>query len=496
MSIARQAARGVAWNLALGVSTRVITLVGQLVLARYMLPEDYGAATNAAIVVLAANAFTSFSFGQYLIAKRAAPEVAFQAWLIHVGLGVVALVVVYPLRGPIGAWLGTPDMGQYVLGFAVASLIIDRMRYVPERLIMRALRFRALAAINGAGELAYMAAALAVVRPWGAYAVMFGAVVKSLVTSVLFLRAAPRREWLVRVRLRAADVRALLVYGVPIMIAIVTDNATRKWDNLIVSRLFGPGVVGTYNYAYNLADTPISNVAEHIGEVLMPSLSRMEPEQRERATVRAASLMGLVVSPLGVGLGAVAPTVVAAFFNERWGRLMPSMLAILSVMFVFPPMTWSVIAYVQAVQRTRIVMMSSAFRAVAVLALVAVGGYTGGPNGACIGAGVGFAVVSVATIIAAGHVTPLPTGAYLGGVARPLLPCIPMYLAVVGVAHALAAAGVPPAASLAVQIATGAVVYVGAAFVLVRRDASELIRLGREVIRRPPPGEPASRRPP
>ena len=37
-------------------------------------------------------------------------------------------------------------------------------------------------------------------------------------------------------------------------ISIVTDNATRKWDNLIVTHLFDPGVMGAYNYAYNLAE--------------------------------------------------------------------------------------------------------------------------------------------------------------------------------------------------------------------------------------------------
>jgi PST family polysaccharide transporter len=484
MSIAKQAARGVAWNMALGVSTRVITLIGQLVLARYMLPEDYGAATNASIVVLTANAFTAFSFGQYLIAKRAPAEVAFLAWVVHVALGLVALAVVYPLRGPIGAWLDTPDMGRYVLGYAIANLVIDRVRYVPERLIMRALRFRALATINGIGELAYMASALAVVKPWGAYAVVFGALVKSTVTSVLFLWAAPRREWLVRARLRAADLRDLLGYGLPIMVAIITDNATRRWDNLVVSRLFGAGVVGTYNYAYSLADTPISNVAEHIGEVLMPSFSRLAPEQRERAAVRSASLMGLIVSPLGVGLGAVAPTLVAALFNARWGEYMPAMLGILSTMFVFRPMTWSVTAYVQAVQRTRIIMVASMVRAVSVLALVAGLGYAGGPSWACVGAGLGFMLDCVVMIGLAGRVTALPAGAYLRGALQPLLPCVPMFLAVLGVQRALATAGAPPIASLVVQIAVGAVVYIGGAFVLVRPLVDELLRLAREALGR------------
>lgn len=482
MSIAKQAAHGVAWNMALGVFTRVLQLVGTLIVMRFVTPGDYGTVLTASITVITAGAATSFAFGQYLIAKRAAADVAAQAMVLYVALGVVAMTVVYVLRAPLGTLFEAPDMGQYVLGFAISNLL-DRMRYVPERLVMRALRFRALATINGIGELAYTGAALATVSIWGAYAIMFGWLARSAVTAILFLRVAPRAEWLVWPRMRAADVRGLFSYGTPIMIAIVADRAASRWDNLIMSKLFDPGVMGRYNMSYSLAEMPIVNVAEHIGEVLMPSFSKMEHEQRERAVIRAAALMGLVVSPLGVGLGAIAPTVVAALFDARWAAMAP-MLVILSVMTVFRPMTWSAIAYVQAVQQTRILMLSSFLRAVIVLSLVAVCGYLGGSNWACFGAGLGYALHSVLTIIVAGRATGMHAAAYLRGVARPLLPCIPMFLAVTGVERVLSAAGVPLVVSLALQIVTGAVVYIGCAFVLVRGDVDELLRIGREAIRR------------
>jgi len=257
----------------LGVSTRVLGLVGTLVLQRFISPAEFGAVNAASIAVTTASAFTSFSFGQYLIAKRASPQVATQAAILHLALGVAAAAIVYALRGAIGQVFNAPALGQYVLGYAVANLILDRVRYVPERILMRALRFRTLAMINGAGELALTATALATFHLFGAYAIMLGAVARSIVTSALFLATAPRAEWLVRARLRAGDVRDLLGYGIPIMIAIVTDTATSKWDNAIVSRMFGATILGGYNSAYNLAETPISNVAEHIGEVLMPSFA-------------------------------------------------------------------------------------------------------------------------------------------------------------------------------------------------------------------------------
>ena len=130
-------------------------------------------------------------------------------------------------------------------------------------------------------------------------------------------------------------------------------------------------------------------------------------------------------------------------------------------------------------------MLSSFLRAVMVLTLVAVCGRAGGPEGAGVGAGLGFALVCIATIVMAGRVTALPVGAYLRGVTRPLLPCMPMYLAVVAVAHGLAAAGVPLIASLVVQILAGALIYIAAALVLVRPGVDELIRIGREALRRP-----------
>jgi lipopolysaccharide exporter len=485
MSIAQQAARGVAWNMAFGLGSRVLQLIGTLILTRFINPDASGAVTEASIMVATASAFTSFSFGQFLIAKKAPASVAAQAMVIHMALGVIAMTVVYALRFWLNDLLNTESsvsMAPYVLGFAISALI-DRSRYVPERLLMRSLSFRTIATINGLGEIGFTIAALSTMAFWHERSVVFATVVRSVITSALFFWRAPRAEWMVRVRLRLQDVRDLITYGLPIMVAIVTDTATRRWDNIIVTKLFGPGVMALYQYAYSLAEMPIINIAEHIGEVLMPSFAQMEPAQRDRAAIRASALMSLVVSPFGVGLGAIAPTLADTVFNEKWRGIGP-LLTILSVMTVFRPMTWSAIAYVQAVQRTRIVMWASFIRAVVVLTLVAVGGELGGVNGACWGAGVGFALHSVLTIIATSRATGLSTAAYLGGCMRSLLPCAPMYFAVEAVSHALAAAGVPSLVSLIAQIAVGAVVYIVGAFVLCRPAAREVTRLARATLQR------------
>jgi PST family polysaccharide transporter len=232
---------------------------------------------------------------------------------------------------------------------------------------------------------------------------------------------------------------------------------------------------------------PISQVADHIGDVLMPSFVRLDDRQRRIGVVRAAALMALIICPLGIGLGAVAPTLVRAFFDERWHGMAP-MLTILSIMTVFRPMTWVPVAYLQAVQQTRLVMFLSFSRAVIVLPLVAAFGYAGGPEMACVGGCIGYALHSLGTIVISGRVTGLPVVSYLVGVLRPLIACVPMFVAVTMVDSMLETVAMPEIALLGVLIVVGAAVYAACALVLVRSTTLELFTLGMGVIR--PRGRP------
>jgi len=465
-----------------GVGARIIQLLGTLLLTRFIAPAEYGEISAAAVCVQTATQLSSFAFGQYLIAKRPPPEVAFQAALLHFGSGVLAMSVVMFFTPQLGALVEAPAMARFVPGFVVAQLI-DRLRYVPERLLVRDLRFRTVAIINSLGEILYTLTAVSFAPRFGGIALVGGWLVRSTFQAVMFIHRAPRAEWFVISPLRLEAMRGLFGYGGPIMIGGLADFAATRWDNLIVSRLFGPAIMGRYSLAYNLAETPISYVAEHIGDVLMPSYARMDPVQRRAAVVRAAGLMGLVVSPLAFGLGAVAPTVVHTFFDARWAPMAP-MLAILSVMTMFRPITWSATAFLQAQQRTRPIMTMSFLRAALLLSLMAVVGKIGGPNWACASAAISFTCYSVAMVVITGRTEQISARDYLVNVARPVLACVPMFACVLGLAQVLARAGVPGAVSLILQVIVGGVVYIASAFVLARTLANDLLALLRKTIRR------------
>jgi len=484
MSVAQAAARGVAWNMFFGTGARALQLIGTLVLTHFIAPDAYGAVLAASIIVLMIGTVTTLSFGQYLIAKQVPPPVAFQAAAVHVAIGIVAMLMVYLGRDELASWLDSPTMAPFVAGFAVAH-VLDRIRYVPERMLLRALRFKAVATMYGGGELLYTIVAVGLAPSYGAQSIVLATLVRSLVVCGLFLRVAPLREWFAPHRVEWPVVRSLWVWGAPITAAAVADRLATRWDSLIVAKLFGPGVMGHYNLAYSLAEVPINHVAEHIGGVLMPAFSKMGEDERRRAVVRAAALMSLLVSPLGVGLAAIAPTAVTALFNPLWAD-MASMLTVLSIMTVMKPMTWSSMAYLQAVGRTPLVMVLAVGRAVLVLTLLAILGLVGGPIWACFGVCIGMTVHAVVTIVATGRVTGVDARACLVGVSRPLLACAPIFAAVLACRALYGAFGVPALPGLVAEIVAGAAAFVVAAFIVARPTALEFIRLARDTLRRRP----------
>ncbi|RMH38129.1 MAG: oligosaccharyltransferase [Deltaproteobacteria bacterium] len=482
MSLAVRAARGAIWNIGTSVGTRLIGVVGTLVLARLLDPDTIGEVLVATALVLTAKQLSHIGFGQYVIANKPDRDGVFHATALMLGTIALAFAVLWWLRAPLSAAFGAPDAARYVPALVVGAFL-QRVGYTVSRVLARDLRFRAVAIGNSLGELAYPIVAVGLAwAGWGGDAIAAAFVARGAVQAAAFIAAADRREWLSPCRLSWARTVEILRFGVPLWIASLAHFASRQWDNLLVSRFFGAHAVGIYNYGYNLADIPASQVGEHIGDVLLPSFATIAPDQRRRALARATSLLALVVFPLATGLGAVAHTLVAVIFNEQWQAVAP-VLVILSSLSVVRPVGWTINSYLVALHRTGAVMLLEFIKLGALMALIAALSPLG-IEWVCAGVGLAFAANAAASVWLVRRADGIPAGPLVAGLIGPLMACGPMVGAVLGVRHVAAAMGWPATASLVAELFTGAVVYVPAALVLAPATSRDLIGLVRKALRR------------
>src|SRR5207253_1002410 len=94
-----------------------------------------------------------------------------------------------------------PTMARFIPGLALSTLL-DRLSYMPERILVRDMRFRVVSLARTAGELGYAATSvLLAAHGWGGSAIVGGNVIRSLAKLLCFAGAANARDWLEPCRL-------------------------------------------------------------------------------------------------------------------------------------------------------------------------------------------------------------------------------------------------------------------------------------------------------
>jgi lipopolysaccharide exporter len=277
-------------------------------------------------------------------------------------------------------------------------------------------------------------------------------------------------------------------FGWPLAIESVAHAGSRYWDNLLMAKLFSPGVTGTYNMAYNLADIPATQVGEQVATVILPSMAKLEPARRPRALERATALLSIVIFPMAIGLGLIAEPLIALVLPaDKWQEVAP-LLTILAVLSVFRPITWVLAMYMDAQDRATRLMVLEVGKLILLLAgIVFMSRWGVRASASAVGVAFGLsAIAGVGMVLGDG----VSARRLLLGFLQPLAACAVMCAAVLGIRY-----GIPgfeqfhPAIQLACEMILGALAYTAAALVLCRATASDLLSLVKSVRnkRRGPP---------
>ena len=475
-SISRRVVRGVAWTLPTSLGSRIAGLIGTLLLARFLSPAEYGEVSAAAIVIGTATSVTTFGVGIYLVSSRDVSRAeAFHATCWFLAMGVLALAFVSALTGPLGTWLDAPGLARF-MPLLVASALLDRVSYLPERMLVRKLRFRWLSVARALGELCFTGVSLALAATgFGAIALAWGGLCRSAFRFAAIVPAAARRDWLEPHPLRLATLRKIVCYGMNVAFTSIAGFGMRRWDKLLVSRYFSPAVMGVYNYAYNLADTPAVAIGEQMADVISASFPHVEQERRPAALVRSFTMISLVMLPLAAGLGAVAPTLVDTFFPNRWAGL-GTMLVWLATLSAARPLADVVNSYLYACGRPRTVLwLEWLGLGMVVVSLSTIGRID--TTWMSISVGTAFVLRLLAALWTVRRLDGTPVSTFLRPLAGPAVTCAAMVSTIAIARHALLP--LRPTTRLVLEVVIGAAVYLAGALVVFRPAAMDLLDLVR-----------------
>ena len=472
------AARSAGWTLIEAGAAQTLLLVTFLILARLLTPADYG---------LMAFATTFLSVPQFILSNGLIPVIINKeslsdddlstAFWTSLGLGGALMLVVLVCAGPLATVLGNPSLAP-VLRWSSIQFLFMALGNVPSALYQRRLQFRVFALrsvvsfIGGGG----VGIALAL-QGQGVWSLVANLLVQSMIAGTMLWAGL---GWVPRLRFSMASFAEMQQNIRHTVAGNILASVTTRIDMLIIGA-FSAELLGYYYFVQRLLLTISVGTYVPIGNVALPVLSRLRDDDARLSDSFSFMLWAAQVlwMPIVAGLGAIAPVMVPAVFGAAWVPSIPLM-QILSLtafttclyQFTYPVL----LTKDRAALYPRLTVAQLIITAVPLLVATRFGLLA-----------TGWAYVAASVLTAFVHIAVLRSvlraSAHdlLRRSASVCLATLVMGLSVLLLGGALG--GVSPWLAMAVEVGGGAVVFVGALFVV---SLSDVLRLTATVLQLAP----------
>jgi polysaccharide transporter, PST family len=457
-TLRQQVVSGVGWKIATVGVVQVTRIVVGIILARLLVPRDFGLASMALLFVGVASVFTDLSFGQALIARREISErdrsTAFWTTLAAGALCAGAGVAAAPL---VADFFSTPAVSHL---FAVTSILflITSFSSTQIALLTREMQFRSLQLREMAGTV--LGGVVGVVLAFsglGAWALVVQALTAEGLSLVLVWRFS---SWRPSATWSAESFRRLGSFAGKTSGARVLGYLNLNADNFLIARFLGAAPLGVYSVAYNVMFAPLARLAAPIQQVLFPAFALIAADRPRAggAWLRGSRIVAAITVPAFVGLAVVAPDFVPVVLGHRWHKAIP-VLQLLCIAGLAQSLQTLNHSMLQALDRAGALLAFMIFSATLTVSAFAIGLHWG-----VVGVAAGFAaarttVLPVFTTIVA-RAAQTPVLAFVGAVRPVLEVSAAMGALTLALRLGLEGAGVSAGLRLAAAVVFGAPVYV------------------------------------
>ena len=316
-SLDRVFVRGVAWTAAIKWATQLATWGVTVVVARLLSPSDYGLVGMAGIFINLFTLLSEFGIGSSIVTLQDLDkgQIA-QLNGLSIIVGFLGFLISAAAAMPLGVFFHAPKLPAIVLLLS-CGFIVSGIRTVPYSLLQKELRFKLLAAIEGAQGIVQAAVTLILAFfGYGYWALVFGILSVSITPTILTLLW--RRE---RIALpQFASIQNAIRYSRHILIGRLCWAGYNDSDFVIAGRVLGAAPLGAYTLAWTLAHTPLDKLSTLVNRVTPSVFAKIQSDRPalRRYLRNITGGMDLLVFPATVGIILVAPEFMPVVLGAKW----------------------------------------------------------------------------------------------------------------------------------------------------------------------------------
>ena len=312
--------KGTAWSTIAYTAARALNLVALVVLARLLLPADFGVVAAVSAYLMLIELASDLGMNATVIYEQEHGHgdrlhVAFTLNLILAACLSVVGILAAPTIASFFHLGGHADL--FRLGAINPTLAA--LGNIHDSLLLRDMLFkRRTRALVIRGVVRGLVAIALAVAGVGAASIVIGMLAGTLAWSATQWRLSSYRP---RLRFDRKVARSMAAYGGGAASLEVLALLTTRTDVVIVGRVLGGAALGLYTVAYRLPEMLIESVAWNVSVVAFPAMARQRDADRARlgeATMQLLRWQALYAAPVAALLAVSGPAIIVVLFGPHW----------------------------------------------------------------------------------------------------------------------------------------------------------------------------------
>ena len=324
------------WSLFEAIGQRGVQFVVGIILARLLLPEQFGLIGMLLVFMAVAQTFVDSGFGAALIQKQnIAKEDTCSIFYFNILVSCIIAGGLCFLAQRVALFYGQPILAP-MLQVMSSVLVINSFGQVHSILLTKSLNFKARAKVTlyasvlsgliGLG-MAYWGYGV-----WSLVAQQIGSAIFS--TILLWVFSSWRPAWLFSFK----SLREMFSFGSKLLVSGLLNTIFDNIYLVVIGKLFLPADLGYYTRANALQQLPSTTFSSVVGRVTFPVFSTIQddPERIRRGIKKALTMLVFINFPLMIGLAVVARPLVLVLLTEKWTPCIPYLQLLCLVGLMYP----------------------------------------------------------------------------------------------------------------------------------------------------------------
>ena len=318
-NIKKRAVRGAGVTVISRIAIYCIQIVGTMVLARILVPGDFGL---VAMVTVLTNILVEFGTLRLSDATVQKDEINHRqiSTLFWINFALCAgLTVVLMVASPLIAWFYKEPRLQSVtiviaFTFVFSGLSIQHLALLQRNMEFHKIAFSQIIAIVVTDIIA-IAMAWKGLGYWALVARRLGYPMGAAAGAWVLCR------WRPGLPARDSEVRPMLKFGINSLGNYSMNYFSRSMDKVLIGWRYGSQLLGFYDRAYYLFVLPVNQLSYPLTSVAVATLSRLrdDPERYQRYYLNAISMIAFIGMPLSAILTLIGKDFILLLLGPQWG---------------------------------------------------------------------------------------------------------------------------------------------------------------------------------